>query len=402
MRGKLGITAGVVFGSGLLLATSVLAGGFAIREQSTTGLGNAFAGSATGLDLSSMYWNPAAVTSQDGLNSLSSYTLILPDTEITPTTGAASQIGVLGLVGSSYYNYQLSDQLYVGLSLNAPLGLTTEADNRTWGGQEHNRKSEMLTLNAAPTIGYKLMPNLTVAAGVQVEYIKVRLQSAHTTFNANDGVIKGDGVGYGFTGGLSYQPTSGTNIGLGYRSAIHHELEGTQHVTNLAAPFDIHADLTHPQMITAGISQKLSDAFTLLGNFEWTGWSSLKEMRVIRSSDGVTTTLENYAWNDSWYASVGGEMRLSDSLTGRAGLGYEATPVPDGTRGARLPDSDRVWLSLGGTYKWSEATLIDFGYSHVFFDDASINLAASGAKDALNATVDNSADIVSAGMRVKW
>jgi len=36
------------------------AGGFAIREQSTTGLGSAFAGIAAGPGISSIYWNPAA------------------------------------------------------------------------------------------------------------------------------------------------------------------------------------------------------------------------------------------------------------------------------------------------------------------------------------------------------
>ena len=66
------IASGVLVGSSLMIATSAIAGGFAIREQSTTGLGLAFADAAAGSDLSSMFWNPAAVTAVDGMNTVSS------------------------------------------------------------------------------------------------------------------------------------------------------------------------------------------------------------------------------------------------------------------------------------------------------------------------------------------
>ena len=56
----LGATA---LGAALLASIDAQAGGFAVREQSAVGAGDAFAGEGTtSMGLSAMYWNPAAVT----------------------------------------------------------------------------------------------------------------------------------------------------------------------------------------------------------------------------------------------------------------------------------------------------------------------------------------------------
>ena len=74
-------------------AGTASAGGFAPKEQSALFLGSAFAGSAAGGALSSMFWNPAAVGQFSGINSDSNYSLILPDTEITATGGTLFNTG---------------------------------------------------------------------------------------------------------------------------------------------------------------------------------------------------------------------------------------------------------------------------------------------------------------------
>ncbi|MCP4937356.1 MAG: transporter [bacterium] len=400
------IASGVVVGSSLVIASSAIAGGFAIREQSTTGLGAAFADSAAGSDLSSMFWNPAAVTTQDGMNSLSSFTVIVPDTEIDLTAGSTFGAGgttmdTLGLLAGSYFNYQISPKLYVGASINAPFGLVTEANDPGWGGATYNRKSEMLTFNVAPTVGYKVTPGISIAAGLQVEYIKARLASAApvAALFATDIVIKGDDVAVGYTLGALFEPTSSTKIGVGFRSSIKHKLDGTirSHAA-VGLNDDVTAKLDTPEMVTASIRQQVTPSLALMVNYEWSNWSRLSELRVVQDGGGADV-VEDFSWEDSWFVSGGAEMMVGDALTVRTGLGYEKTPVPSTTRSARLPDSDRIWLSFGGSYKWSETTTLDFGYSHIFFKDSKI---AQTAKGALFADVENSADIISIGMRHKW
>ncbi len=403
------IASGVIVGSSLMIASSAIAGGFAIREQSTTGLGVAFADSAAGSDLSSMFWNPAAVTTQDGMNSLSSFTLIAPETDLDPTAGTTfgstgSTMDTLGLLAGSYFNYQLNSQLYVGMSITAPFGLVTEPNNSNWSGASYNRKSEMLTINASPTVGYKLSPMLSVAVGLQVQYIKARLSIGNpATVLVGDIVQKAEDIGVGFTAGLLFEPTESTKIGLGFRSSISHNLSGVQfgHPFGPAFNTDVSASFDSPEIVTASIRQQVTPRLAVMANYEWANWSRLQDLTFIAEGTGAAVGSEDFKWEDSWFVSGGAEFEVSESITARAGIGYEVSPVPDETRGARLPDSDRVWLSFGGSYKWSEATTLDFGYSHVFFEDSKIALT-SAVKQDLFADVSNSADIISIGMRHKW
>jgi long-chain fatty acid transport protein len=68
----------------------------------------------------------------------------------------------------------------------------------------------------------------------------------------------------------------------------------------------------------------------------------------------------------------------------------------------QIPDADRVWLSLGGTYRINDMTALNFGYSHVFVEDASLqrNLT-TGNPPTLFADAHSSVDIVSVGLTMK-
>ncbi len=167
-------------------APAVQAGGFAPKEHSALFFGMAYAGSAAGGALSSMFWNPAAVGQFDGINSDSNYTLILPSTEITATGGAlfnsgnsrsSGDIGDTAVLPASYFSYQLSDKAVLGMSVNAPFGLTTDG-GFGWDGSQLARESKIVTYNFTPTIAYRVSPGLIVAAGLQVEFMDAQLRQA--------------------------------------------------------------------------------------------------------------------------------------------------------------------------------------------------------------------------------
>ena len=69
------------------------------------------------------------------------------------------------------------------------------------------------------------------------------------------------------------------------------------------------------------------------------------------------------------------------------------------SRTARLPDSNRRWLSFGGSYATSMNMTVDFGYAHLFVSDAPIN-RTSALQDKLVGTFKNQIDILSA--QVGW
>lgn len=61
--------------------------------------------------------------------------------------------------------------------------------------------------------------------------------------------------------------------------------------------------------------------------------------------------------------------------------------MPDRTRTPRVPDNDRLWLALGGTYMASSNLSISLGYTHIFVEDASINLASTDPGSALRGSL---------------
>jgi long-chain fatty acid transport protein len=444
------IRAACLAGSASILAmasTGAFAGAFGVREQSTYFQGMAFAGSAAGGSISSMYWNSAAAATAPGFNTYASATIVAGSSDIAPTGGlfvtgnppvvpgrgsASADIGTEGFVPSSFATYQLSERLYAGLGLNAPFGFVTKPDNLGYAGGAIGTASKVFSIDINPTLAYKLTPELTVGIGAQIEYFKIRLNK--NSFNAGP-LAGGLAVsaereydaydwGYGATAGVIWQPTSRTSFGLGYRSAVGVDVSGQYRrgasplnpfpPAQPAANTNAVGGITLPETVTFSVRQDLTDRLTLLGTVEWTNWSRVGNVKARSSScpGGVCETL-NLNYEDGWFYSLGVEYKWSPNLTLRSGVAFEESPIKDATRSTLLPDSDRVWLSVGASYRYSDRITVDLAYSHLFFDDAPI-CVASPATGSTNCTAntppfakvflgnaDNSVDIFSVGMKYK-
>jgi long-chain fatty acid transport protein len=402
-----------------VLATSATAGGFAIREQSVESQGASFAGSAAFGGLSSMYWNPAAAANKDGLNFDSNYSVILPKAEITTKAGttvpggsgtSSGDIGSPALVPASYANYQFANydkNLYIGLGLNSPFGLSTEPENGNYKGAVVGRTSKLFTLNVNPNLAYKISPSLTLGAGIQMMYANGTFKFATGLPTGPSTGFEGTGVAFGATAGLMYTPTSSTTIGLGYRSRMTEKLEGNFY-TNVLNPAGTaaKADIKLPDIVTLSLKQALSSNTRLLGTVEWSNWSRFEELRVVRTTGataGTTAALIDANWKDGWFFSLGGEYDVNHLLTLRTGVAYEVSPIDAATkRIAGIPDSDRIWASLGASYKWSSSTTFDLAYTHVFLKDAELDRLAAGTGFRVLADTTASTDIISVGMKVKF
>ncbi len=422
--------------SGLSVAQ---AGGYAVREQSTQFEGTSFAGSAAGGDLSSMFWNPAATASLEGVNFSSNFSFALTNSSLTaaPDSAFASFLGTNSgsfsgdfLVPATYANYQLSDRWYLGLALNSPFGFATKPSN-TWAGSPLEDTSKIFTIDINPTIAYKFTPQITIGAGLQVEYFKLRensgpVPSAYLGFvNSLPGgpylpsAIPGrsasvDDWGVGATAGVIWQPTALTSIGLGYRSPVEVNPSGTCSgfgLTNLqagsatgcASGTTVHASTTLPETLTLSGRQQVTERLALLGTLEWTHWSRVQPTFAYNSA-GIAVDSIPVGFKDGWFYALGAEYMYNPRLTLRAGLSYEKSPVTDENRTQFLPDSDRWTPSVGASYKWSDRITIDLAYSHIFFSDGSMKETVSlpiGTVTLLDAVAKTDVDFVSVGLKYK-
>ncbi len=393
-------------------AGAALAGGFAIREQSAHFQGSSFAGNGAGGALSSMFWNPAAVGQFNGINTESSYSILFPSAEITPQPGSTGfglgsrevDIGLDAIVPSSYLSYQLSPSLVLGFSFGAPYGLSTKPDSDFWAGMTQARKSKIETYNLQTALAWRVTPTFIVAAGLQVEHMEGTLKGAAAFApGAPSNVIHGDDTAFGWTLGALWNAAPGTTIGLGFRSSIEHNLEGTFRAGPI--PFaSIEAGLKTPETVTLSLRQALGPRWTGLATVEWANWSRLDKLDVECTSapcSGALITSLPLGWHDGWFFALGAEYAWSPNLTLRGGAAYEISPIQGADeRPVRLPDSDRIWASLGATYQWSEKISFDLAYTHIFAEDSRISRFENGMN--LIADVEASVDIISAGVKIKF
>jgi long-chain fatty acid transport protein len=393
-----------------MAASAASAGGFDIHEQSTVFMGSASAGSAAGGSLGSMFWNPAATAQFPGLNSESSYTLILPhgnidftDTPFGP--GRSGNIGIDATSSASYGAYQFAPDLWLGIAITSPFGLATKPENVTYPGSYLGVTSKLLTVNANPTIAYRIAPGITIGAGVQIEWAQGKLQFREPGVN-DIAQFGGTDWAFGATAGITLEPMEGTTIGLGYRSQMTHELEGTFHGDLLSGGQNVAAvgTINLPDIVTLSLRQVVTPTTRLLGTVQWSNWSRFKEL-PLSTPYGQLSMPAN--WDDGWFFSVGGEYDYSSRLTLRSGVAYEISPVDDPTkRLVQIPDNNRVWLSFGASYKWSDAITLDVAYSHIFIEDGGISLNTAdtplGSLGPFNGNVEASVDLFSVGMRTRW
>lgn len=411
----------------LLVATAAAnAGGFALREQSAYGQGSSFAGIAAGGALSSMFWNPATITQFNGKTVEQVVTGILPSAShsySTATLGAfgnaPSNSGIDAVVPSGYASWQFNEKLWLGLSMNAPFGLGVHFP-QLWAGSQYGQSSKVESYNFSPTIAYKINDWISVAVGAQAQYMKVSYDAFISAAPLLIGSINGAGWGWGWTAGVTLTPTSTTTLGIGYRSAINQDINGTLNVPVGVAGStrgSVNTTLNLPDMLTIGLRQRLTDRFTLLAGYEWSGWSRIGTA-VVRQPNGAPATIGGTAvalpfqYSDGQYVSIGGEYVINQAWTARAGIGFEKSPITDNVRTPRLPDADRIWYSVGASYKPASirGLTLDVGYSYIDVKDASVCLGLasgcptnpwSGATTYVG-SVRSHVNIVSIGVRYQW
>ena len=393
----------------LSAAAVAQAGAFAIRTQSAYGQGLSFAGIAAGGSLSSIFWNPANLAAVRGLQLELVGTGVLPDIHVkldpVPALGFSGSdegnIAQNAFVPAGYAAYRLNDRVVLGVGLNSPFGLITEyGDDSILSQTGVAGKSEVFSLNVNPVASLELTKWLALALGAQIQYFDARL-TRQALGALGISRVEGDDVGFGLTAGVKVTPRPGTALGLGYRSFVDHDLDGTLETPN-AGNFDVrYANVTMPDLVTLGIRQSITDRFRIMAGAEWSNWSRFDNVEV---KNGPAPIDLQFNYDDGWFVSLGGEFDLTHRLSARSGIGYEWGPIDDNVRTYRIPDGDRLQLSAGVSYRLDDRFSFDLGYSFAAVEDMSIRAADAGGPDAngpFSGRADTHIHYIAAALRVK-
>lgn len=378
-------------------AIDAQAGGFALREQSVVGQGASFAGVAAGGAASSMFWNPATMTQQHGMNFETGISLIVPNASHSYSNSSlatgipalygptAPNSGDWAAVPSSYTTYQFSDRFWVGMSVNAPFGLGVSFPKAS-AASSYAQDSNVKTYTFGPSAAFKVNDWISLGLGLQAQYMSASYDQLGNPFPIAVFNLNGSGWAFGWTAGVTFTPMAGTEIGLGYRSALDQDLEGNiSGGVGLTTNGAVDLTVKLPDIVSLGIRQRIGDSFTLLGTVEWSNWSRIGTAAVNQFSGapalgptGLPIGIP-FQYDDGWFYSIGGEYVVQPNLTLRAGIGYEKSPVTDGVRTPRLPDNDRYWFSVGASYKPAQfpGLVFDLAYSYIDVVDTHIDISAA-------------------------
>jgi long-chain fatty acid transport protein len=421
-----------------IFTESALGAGFALTEQSVSGLGNAFAGGAASAeDASTIFFNPAGLTRLSGQQVLAGAHIVIPYAKFhnegsTCITGGplfggnGGNSGEIRVIPNFYYSRKVTDRFSVGLGVNSPFGLATRYDDN-WVGRYHAIESDLFTININPSLAYKVTDKLSVGAGFNIQYLNAELTNAvdfgtigfllHVpglTPQNNDGFVKlkGDSWSVGYNLGLLYEFTKDTRAGVAYRSAIEQDLDGNADFTGVPAALKssfadskAKADITLPDSLSLSFFHQISSEWAVMADFTWTDWKHFKNLIVTFSSkQPASITSEN--WQDSYRYSFGATYTPSKNWVFRVGTAYDRSAVPDKEhRTPRIPDSDRIWAAFGVGYKISNMFAFDLGYAHLFVNDPEIDKTPTGQdqlRGGLKGFFDTHTDIVSAQLSMKF
>lgn len=380
-------------------STLASAAGFALIEQSASGMGNAFAGAAaTAEDASTVFYNPAGMSRLEGSQITVGGHLIdlsakfsnsgssKPAAIVTnPLGGNGGDAGGIAVVPNFYFVMPIGDRLNFGVGVNAPFGLKTEYDDN-WAGRFQGIKSELMTINVNPALSFKVNDVFSVGVGANYQRLKAELTNAVVLGPNTEGRAKleADDDAWGWNAGVLFQPTSSTKIGASYRSKLNYKLDGTTTVTTatgaVVAPASgpTTAAVTLPDSFSLSLAQKLNDQWEFLADATYTKWSEINRINIVDSTNGTLRDSLVLDFDNTWRYSIGANYKLNDGWTLKGGVAYDQSPVKGATtRSVRLPDNDRTWLSLGASMKILNSGKLDFGYSHLFIKDADINFTRS-------------------------
>jgi len=217
--------------TGLAVAITATSGhgfasGFALNEQSISGMGTSFAGrSSFADDASTVFGNPAGMSRLKRDEVYVGAAAIHAKSDISH---ASANAGPLALSGSNdgdmvpttgvpmgYYVKPLDDKVAFGLGVYVPFGLMTDYES-SFQGRYYADKSYVRVITVQPTLSYRFNDKLSVGFGPTFNHIEGELTSSLLNPGNSDGKVrvKGDDTAVGFNAGVLYEFTPNTRAGV--------------------------------------------------------------------------------------------------------------------------------------------------------------------------------------------
>lgn len=334
------------------------------------------------------------------------------DVVVTDGTHSTDQEPLLFYPPHFYATHRFGEAVGVGFAFHTPYGLGVDYP-RGWDGRYMIKKVNLQTLVFNPNVAVDLAPllglsqggeegmHLSVSAGYMAIYgmalLDKNIDLRSLAFNGQfmppypadegdlDGQVRmeGDGWSHSWNVAVHFELPRLLGLGFQYRHSYDLTFEGDAKFT-MPAWFDKMSflglkfpDTTGQTTMSMPALMNMGVAFLAIPNLvievdlfleDWRGYKELKlEWACNDKGDkdypcGIPEVPIEKDWGWNYQLAVGAEYTLSSGLALRLGGGRVGTPVPEKSYDPILPDGERLLLTAGLGYPFTDYLRADLGY----------------------------------------
>ncbi|QBJ30242.1 outer membrane protein transport protein [Vibrio cholerae] len=378
------------------VSTFTQAAGFQLAEYPATGLGRAYAGEAAMADNASAQWrNPAMLTYLEGTQVSAGAIYVNPNVDVEGTVNHA-QLGKThassndfahdAVIPNFYLSHQLNEQMALGFALGTNYGMETDLGTE-FAASHFGNQASVISKEANLNIAYQILPQLSIGGGVR--YVMgeghfgatapaknlIRHPVTNNVMTLPKGTtlkyMEGEDNSWGWQVGSAWQINQDHRVGFAYKSEVVMDFEGHAEGVSYGSYKPGMMSVTLPATAELASFHQLNDQWAIHASINWTDWSSFKELTAVFPEKSDLIKSEN--WEDNYRFALGTTYQYDAKLALRAGVAYDTSAVDDKNRTATIPETDRTWVSVGGSYVATPQLTLDAGFTYIFAKDATIN-----------------------------
>ncbi|WP_392538802.1 OmpP1/FadL family transporter [Legionella sp. 227] len=373
---------------------------FSLPFVNTAGLGVAYADWATAdSDASTAYTNPAALVKlrhQQIVGNLLGITgtARFTGTSVTPPSpfpfpvvqSGVAHSQIKAFMPSFYYAAPLNQRITFGLNFTTPFGLGTNyGSSRSSIARYASTRSQVVGIDVGPSVGLKLTDRFSLGAGFDALHLAFTLNNMYgppISFPFDSRLENHlSGWGYGGHGGLLFDLSSATRIGLSYYSKISITTNGhsTVHVP-FGGIFRTNQQETKaalPARAQLSVQHDFTQRWTGMATVFYTNWRTFNQITMEHTETPFGVTLPvtiPFNYHNCFDYAVGATFKTTEKLLLRGGIQFMSTPSNDHDRGIADPVGSATILAVGAHFQPTENLGYDVGVGHSFFNQMPVNL----------------------------
>jgi long-chain fatty acid transport protein len=397
----------------------VLAADFNLPFVTGGGLGDLYAGwAASATDASTAYTNPAGLVKLKNQQLVFSGLGVSGSSQFSGTTTNAilpflpAQTGVAstklrGIMPTLYYAAPAYKNVVFAFNASAPFALGTNYSKDSILRYVATR-SQIAVLDIGPSVGIKINEQFSVGLGFDANRATLTLNQMYGPPLSSpdaEGQNHLAGWGYGWHGGVLYQPLPSTRVGLSFNSMVVVHMTGdSEAFMPTGMEFRTtrqNASVVLPARTQLSIDQKINPKLNVMATLFYTNWSSLNQVtlnQTMTPGGAAIPVVIPFEYHNTFDYALGMTYQLTDKWLLRTGGLLLTKPSNDRDRSVVDPIGGAVILGLGAHYQQNATLGYDLSYAHGFFQNANINFRSVLA----TATGHSSANTNILGAQVTW